>query len=81
MAQALLRVPKADASHAEGTPMHRGAKRTGRGASATEARTGHGGDAVREMLPGFVGRQTSGDEEGGDAHLGARLGERGVSGQ
>ena len=48
VAQALLPVPKADAFHAE---------RTGRSACATEARTGHGWDAVTEMLPGFVGRR------------------------
>jgi len=34
------------------TPMHR----TGRSACATEAGTGHGWDAVTEMLPVFVGR-------------------------
>jgi len=46
VAQALLPVPKAEASHAEGT---------GKSACATKARTGHGWDAVTEMLRVFVG--------------------------
>jgi hypothetical protein len=46
VAQALLPVSKAVASHTSDT---------GKSACATEARTGHGLDAVTEMLPAFVG--------------------------
>ena len=47
VAQALLPVSWAEASHA---------KHTSKSARASEAKTGHGWDAVTERLPAFVGR-------------------------